>query len=232
MASLTQFLKSTILSKVVMAATGIVLVLFLCGHMAGNLQMYLGQDRMNHYAETLQGMGALLWVIRSVLFLCLVFHVWTSIYLKLQNMEARPVPYVKKNWVKATLTSRTMLWTGSLIFFFLLYHLLHFTLGSTNPQSFHMTDPMGRHDVYSMVILGYKNVLISATYAISVVLLGFHLNHAISSAFQTLGVNHPKYNPFIHGLSVTVAVVVAVGFLSVPGGVLLGLIQLPAGVML
>ena len=232
MSSFAQFLRSTILSKVVMAVTGVILVLFLCGHMAGNLQMYLGQDRMNHYAETLQGMGALLWLIRFVLLLCLVLHVWTSIRLKFLNMEARPTAYVKKNWVKATLTSRTMLWTGALIGFFLLYHLLHFTVGTTNPGQFHITDPMGRHDVYSMVILGYKNVLISATYAIAVLLLGFHLNHAVASAFQTLGINHPRYNPFIHGLSVTVSVIVVLGFLSVPGGVLLGLIQLPMGVAL
>jgi succinate dehydrogenase / fumarate reductase, cytochrome b subunit len=232
MASFAHFLRSTILSKVVMAVTGVVLVLFLCGHMAGNMQMYLGQDRMNHYAETLQGMGALLWVIRCVLLLCLVLHVWTSIRLKFLNMEARPVAYVRKNWVKATLTSRTMLWTGALVGSFLLYHILHFTLGSIDPSTYHVVDPKGRHDVYSMVVLGYKNILVSASYLVAMLLLGFHLNHAIASAFQTLGINHPKYNPFIHGLSVAVSVIVALGFLSVPGGVLLGFIQLPAGVVL
>lgn len=226
-----RFLKSTILSKVVMAVTGLILVFFIIGHMSGNLQMYSGPEKMNRYAEFLQGLGTLLWLIRGILFICLVLHVWTSIRLKLLNMAARPVPYVKKEWVKASLTSRTMLWTGSFIFFFLAYHLLHFTLGTTNPDQYHVTDALGRHDVYTMVVLGYQNVLISVTYAISVILLGFHLNHAIASMFQTLGVNHPRYNPIIEKGGMILSIIIVAGFLSVPFGVLTGIIGLPAGGM-
>jgi succinate dehydrogenase / fumarate reductase cytochrome b subunit len=232
MATLMRFLKSTILSKVVMAATGLILVLFLLGHMSGNLQMYVGREKMNAYAHFLQGLGNLLWFIRLVLFVCFVLHVWTSINLKLHNMASRPVPYVRKNWVKATLTARTMMWTGSMIGFFLAYHIMHFTLGVTNPEKFHIVDPVtGFHDVYSIVILGYQNVLISATYIIAVVLLGFHLNHAIASLFQTLGVNHPRYNGIIHWGGAVLSIIIAAGFISVPVGVLTGVIALPAGVM-
>lgn len=231
MSALVRFLQSTILSKVVMAATGLLLVLFILGHMIGNLQMYLGQDKMNTYAATLQGLGGMLWLIRAALLLFLVLHVITSVRLKLLNMSARPVPYSKKATVVASLTSRTMMWTGSMIFFFVTYHLLHFTIKATNPMYGELVDATGRHDVYSMVVLGYQNVLISVTYIVAMILLGFHLFHAIASMFQTLGVNHPKYTPMIHGLGAVLAIVIVGGFLSIPFGVLFGWIALPAGVI-
>lgn len=232
MAALVRFLKSSILSKIVMAVTGLVLVLFLLGHMAGNLQMYLGQDAMNTYAEALQGLGGLLWVIRAALFIMLVLHVITSIKLKYENYTARPEQYAMRKYVRASLSSRTMIWTGIMIFLFVTYHLLHFTIHATNPAYGGLYDAMGRHDVYSMVVLGYSNVLISVVYIAAMILLAFHLFHAIESMFQTLGVNHEKYNPFIHGLSLTVATIIMVGFIAIPVGVLFGWIELPAGVII
>jgi succinate dehydrogenase / fumarate reductase cytochrome b subunit len=231
MTTLVRFLQSTILSKVVMAVTGLLLVLFLVGHMAGNLQMYLGQEKMNHYAETLQSLGGLLWFIRFVLLLFLVLHVWTSIRLKLLNNAARPVPYAFKATVRATLASRTMIWSGIMIFLFVSYHLMHFTLFVTNPAYSGLVDSLGRHDVYSMVILGYQNTLISLVYIAAMVLLGFHLYHAIASMFQTLGVNHKKYTPIINGLGIVLSIIIVVGFISIPLGVMAGLIELPAGVV-
>jgi succinate dehydrogenase / fumarate reductase cytochrome b subunit len=124
-----------------------------------------------------------------------------------------------------------MIWSGVMISLFIIYHLLHFTVKSTNPAYDGLFDAAGRHDVYSMVILGYSNVLISLVYISAMILLGFHLFHAIESMFQTLGVNHPKYNSFIHGLSVTLATIVVVGFTMIPVGVLAGWIALPAGVI-
>jgi succinate dehydrogenase / fumarate reductase, cytochrome b subunit len=231
MSALVRFLQSTILSKVVMAGTGLLLVLFLLGHMIGNLQMYLGQDKMNTYAATLQGLGSLLWLVRAALLLALVLHVITSIRLKALNLGARPVGYAMKATVRATLTSRTMMWTGAMIFFFVVYHLLHFTIQATNPAYRDLVDGLGRHDVYSMVVLGYQNVLISGLYVIAMFLLGFHLFHAIASTFQTLGVNHSKYNPLINAVGALLTVVIVGGFLSIPFGVLFGWIDLPAGVI-
>lgn len=214
-----------------MAGTGLVLVLFLLGHMIGNLQMHIGQEKMNVYAETLQNLGGLLWIIRAALLLFLVLHVIASIRLKALNLSARPEPYAFKNTVKATLASRTMIWTGGMIFLFVTYHLLHFTVKATNPQYGGLFDATGRHDVYSMVVIGYQNIAISVVYILSMLMLGFHLIHAIESTFQTLGINHPKYNPFIHGLSVTLSLVIVIGFVSIPVGVLFGWIALPAGVV-
>lgn len=231
MSALFRFMKSTILSKVVMAGTGLVLLLFLLGHMVGNLQMYLGQEKMNHYAETLQGLGGALWLVRSVLLLCMVLHVLLSIRLKMLNMAARPVPYEAKSWVKATLSSRTMLWTGSFIGTFLVYHIMHFTVQNTNPGYRTLVDAAGRHDVYTMVIAGYSNPLIALAYIAGMLLLCFHLYHAIASAFQTLGVNHPRYNGTIHGLGILVSLIIAAGFILVPVGVLAGWITAPAGVL-
>jgi succinate dehydrogenase / fumarate reductase cytochrome b subunit len=231
MAALVRFLQSTILSKVVVAVTGLFMVLFLLGHMTGNLQMYLGQETMNVYAETLQGLGGLLWVIRGALLLFLVLHVILTLRLKFLSMSARPEPYAVKNYVRATLTSRTMVWSGVMLSLFIVYHLLHFTVKATNPAYGGLFDAAGRHDVYSMVILGYSNVLISVVYIAAMILLGFHLFHAIESMFQTLGINHEKYNPIIHGLSVTLSTIIVVGFIMIPVGVLAGWIALPAGVI-
>jgi succinate dehydrogenase cytochrome b subunit len=233
MTVLVNFLKSSILSKVVMAVTGVLLVGFIFGHMLGNLQMFMGQDQMNTYAEKLQGLGSLLWAIRGGLIVILLLHVATSLYLKKLNYDARPVKYVFKNTVVATLASRTMLYSGLVIFFFLLYHLLHFTGGIIQPDEFktQFVDALGRPDVYTMVILGFQNVLISIVYTLAMVFLGFHLSHSISSMFQTLGINHSKYNPIIKGLGPTVAIVIVVGYLSIAFSILFGIVKLPEGVM-
>jgi succinate dehydrogenase / fumarate reductase cytochrome b subunit len=159
------------------------------------------------------------------MFLSVLLHIITSVYLKFLNMKARPVAYEVKKWVKASIFSRTMLWTGVMIALFVTYHIMHFTLGSTNPGSYHITDAAGRHDVYTMVLLGYQNAAISCVYIAAMLMLGFHLNHAISSAFQTLGVNHPKYNRLIGTGSIVVSLVIMCGFISVPLGVLLGIIK-------
>lgn len=249
------FLKSTILSKVVMAVTGIILVLFIMGHMAGNLQVFLGKEAFNHYAQMLQSLGEFLWIIRSVLFLSLVLHIITSIYLKLVNNSAKPIKYQVKTYVKAKVNSRTMVWTGIMIFAFLTYHIMHFTMGVTNPDDYshheYYTDNaytvnqdasveelnsmseqsivkkevvMQRHDVYKMVILGFRNPVISLAYVIGVVLLGFHLSHAIQSCFQTLGVTGPKFTPAMVKVSIGLSIVIVLLYISIPISILLGLV--------
>jgi succinate dehydrogenase / fumarate reductase cytochrome b subunit len=198
--------------------------------MAGNLQMYLGPERMNAYAHFLQSLGEILWLIRFVLVMCALLHVITSVWLKFLNMAARPNRYVMKKWIKAGLLSRTMLWTGSFVFIFIAYHLLHFTFRTTNPEYYKLT-AAGWHDVYRMVVLSYQNPAISIAYIAFMILLAFHLSHAISSAFQTLGINHPKYNGVINALGPVLSIILAVGFSSIPLGVLAGWITLPAGAM-
>lgn len=226
--ALMSFLKSTILSKVVMAATGVILVLFIIGHTLGNMQMYIGQEAFNAYAHFLQSLGELLWIFRIVMFISLILHVITSIRLKLLNLSAKPTKYKVKNYLKAKLTSRTMIWTGIMVFAFLVYHLLHFTGGIIDASNYGHPEAYGpggifeRHDVYFMVIHSFQQLAISIPYIVGVVLLGFHLNHAIQSAFQTLGVNHPKYTPCIGRWSVGLSVIIVLLLISLPISILLG----------
>ncbi len=222
------FLKSTILSKVVMALTGLFLVLFILGHTVGNLQIFLGAEVFNKYAAFLQGLGELLWVIRGGLLIALVLHVFTSIRLKLINNGAKPQAYQVKRYVKSSLGGRTMIWTGTMIFAFLVYHILHFTVGSVQPEFFHFEETFGpngmfvRHDVYKMVILGFRDPLVSGFYILAVVLLGFHLSHAVQSMFQTLGLNNPKYFGTIEKASSFFGIIIALALISIPVSILLG----------
>ena len=138
---LFDYLKSTLLSKVVMAVTGVILILFVIGHCIGNMQVFIGQETFNRYAHFLQGLGELLWVIRIVLLLSLILHIITSIRVKLLNYQAKGQKYEVKRYVKANLSGRTMMWTGILVFVFLIYHLLHFTVGVIDSKNFSKNNP-------------------------------------------------------------------------------------------
>jgi len=258
---LFSYLKSTILSKVVMAVTGIIIVLFLLGHALGNMQVFIGKETFNAYAHFLQGLGDVLWIIRIVLILVLILHIISSIRLKYLNWESKG-RYQLRKYVKATYTGRTMIWTGIMIFAFILYHILHFTSGVIQPENFSKNNPeyytnevsvfeknsdeneglktlnyegkelqqeddlvlFQRPDAYSMVVKDFQNPLIAIIYIIAMILLGFHLNHAIQSAFQTLGLNHPKYNGFFRACGPVVSTIIALCFISIPISIWLGLV--------
>jgi len=216
-------LTSSIGSKVLVALTGLGLLLFVIGHMLGNLQMFLGPEAFNGYAKNLKSMPGLLWPARIGLLGALLVHMLVATKLNLDNMAARPVPYASRTFIRATFASRTMLQTGVMIFAFVVYHLLHFTLGIAHPDSY------DHADVYSMVIKGFSSVPIAAVYTVAMAMLYVHLSHGASSLFQTLGFNHPKYNGFLKCFGPTVAAVIVLGFLSIPVAVQLGLLKLPAG---
>ncbi len=254
--ALLSYLKSIILSKIVMAVTGVILVLFLIGHTLGNLQVFLGREVFNQYAYFLHSTGELLWVFRAVMILAAILHIITSVRLKLYNNQAKPQKYAVTNYIKAKLTSRTMFWTGLAIGCFVIYHLLHLTVGVTNPEhtrysgyvekgaglyvEHNMPSPeliegkyieipdgkilFKQKDVFAMVVLGFKNPLISIIYIIGVIIVGFHLNHAIQSAFQTLGWNHPRYFPSIIAGSSTLSFLITLGLISIPISVLIGIV--------
>lgn len=222
--------KTSIGKKIVMAVTGIIFIGFVIGHMVGNLQIFLGQDKINEYAVMLQSLGGLLWFIRIFLLSFFVFHIWLGIKLWLENKLARPVTYVKDANVKSTLASRTMIISGCTLFLFVIYHLLHFTLIVTNPEYSDLKDSQGRFDVYSMMILGFSNYLISGAYILSVFFLSLHVNHGVFSLFQTLGLNRSSWVSKLQLLGNLVAIVVFLGYISIPIAVMLGLIKLPGGI--
>ena len=229
MASISSFFTSTIGKKVVMALTGLALFLFVIGHLAGNLQVFLGQEVFNAYAAFLKGLGPMLWVLRGGLLLVFVLHVATAYSLSRVNAQARPEAYRSKNTVQASAASLYMLQSGTVILIFVIIHLLHFTLGVLQPEHFSLVDVEGRHDVYSMLIRGFENVPYAAGYIVAMCFLGLHLSHAIASLFQTLGINHPRYTSGLQKVSKALGILVALGYLAIPIAVLFGVLQLPQG---
>lgn len=223
-------LLSSVTAKTLMAVTGAGLVGFIAAHMLGNLQIFLGQEALNAYAYKLKSMPALLWVARSGLILFFAGHLGLAFYLRKLNKAARPQAYAFSDPVEASFASRTMLLSGLVIFAFLIYHLLHFTLGVTNPATHHLTDAKGHHDVYSMVVLSFQNIFISAAYVVAMVFLGLHLSHAISSMVQTLGFVSGESRTWIERIGLVAAGVLMFGNISIPVSVLLGIVGLPEGV--
>ncbi|RKX27966.1 MAG: succinate:quinone oxidoreductase [Candidatus Zixiibacteriota bacterium] len=225
------FISSSIGKKIFQAVTGSLMFFFVVGHMLGNLQIFIGQDQLNTYAQALKDLSALLWSVRFVMFVCLVIHVWWGIQLYFENLFSRPIRYIVNTTVQASLSSRTMIFTGGGIFLYVVYHLLHYTFIVTNPQYAGLHDSLGRHDVYSMVVLGFQNGWISTVYFIAMFSLSYHLTHAIPSLFQTLGLNNDKTKSKFEVLGWLVAIVIFVGFSVIPAAILLKIINLPEGVL-
>ncbi|KAA3605766.1 MAG: succinate:quinone oxidoreductase [Planctomycetota bacterium] len=225
---LARTLQSSIGSKFLMSVTGILLLLFVIAHMLGNLQVFAGPDQLNAYAAKLQSLGPLLWVVRLGLLAIFVVHIGAAIRVTNSNRAARPVAYVYPGSVQSTFAGRTMMMSGLIVLAFLIYHVLHFTVGTTNPDHFHLVDETGRHDVYSMVVMGFSQWPIALVYVVANILVGVHISHGASSAFQTLGVTHPRLAFLKQGFGPGIATLIVVGNLSMPLACLFGLVQLPA----
>ena len=218
-------LSSTVGVKFLVAVTGLIWVLFVVVHMLGNLQIYLGPEAINSYAAFLKSNPGPLWGARFGLLAALIIHVWGIAKLSLANRKARPTPYAVKKTVRSTFSSRTMVMSGLVLLSFVIYHLLHFTLGVTHPEHFHLEDAAGRHDVYSMTILGFQQPLVSIAYIVATLLLGLHLSHGVASLFQTMGLSRPWIAALIGGLGLVVTVLVVIGNVTIPLSALLGLIE-------
>jgi succinate dehydrogenase / fumarate reductase, cytochrome b subunit len=211
-------LASTVARKVVMALTGVVLTGFVLVHMIGNLLLYQGPEALNHYGELLQSKPPLVWTARLVLIACVALHIWAATTLTLANWAARPVGYRKTAYEASTYASRTMRWGGPLLALFIVYHLLHFTVGSVHPDFI-------RGDVYHNVVIGFQNPLVAFFYVLSMAALALHLFHGITSMLQTIGLSHPRYNGLRSLVGAAYAAVVTVGNLSFPLSVFFGLVR-------
>ena len=222
---LVKFAKSSIGAKVVMALSGAAILLFVLVHMAGNLQIYLGQDAYNTYAHFLKSKPLLIWTARLGLITMVALHVGSGLRLAVLNRQARPHAYALKRYTRATWTSRSMAVSGLCVLSFIIYHLLHFTLGVTHPEHYHLVDSAGRHDVYTMFVLGFQRPAVAFSYMVAMVLLGLHLEHGASSMFQTLGLNHSRYNNLISKIGPGLATLIVLGNVSMPAAVWLGIIR-------
>lgn len=215
-----RFWQTTVGKKVIMAVTGVILFGFVVGHLLGNLQIFLPPEKINNYAATLRAHPALLWIARITLLVAVVFHTWSSFQLWLLQREARPVSYVKKVNLHSTYASRTMAWSGPIILAFVVFHLLHLTFGTVHPGGRFET-----HNVYNNVITGFQVWPVSLFYIIAMIMLCYHLYHGLWSMFQSLGISHPVYTPWIKLGAKIVAILIAVGNISIPIAALAGLIK-------
>lgn len=212
---------TTIGKKAIVAVTGVVLYGFVIVHMLGNLQIFLGRERFNHYAETLKGTPALVWGVRLTLLVSLVLHVLVSLSLVAMSARARGVGYRARHYRTTTTAALTMRYGGPALALFILYHLAHFTWPGVAMGNYthSPTDPYGNF------IHGFSVPWVTAIYVAAQVALGFHLYHGASSLFQTLGINHPRYQPIIRMLPQAIGLGVATGNIIMPLSVLAGVVR-------
>ena len=215
-----------------MALSGLILAGFVFVHMLGNLQLFLGQEALNAYAYKLQGIPAVLWGFRLFLLLATLTHVLTAISLVRENRAARPKPNAEEKFVQATVASRSMGLTGSLLFAFIVFHVLHYTVRVTHPeyQDMHyVLDKNGKevHDVFTMIVAGFTEKWISATYIVCMAILCLHLTHGVSSLFQTIGIRNTAWKARLDGIAIAYGWIIFIGFISVPMAVLMGVFKLP-----
>ena len=213
-----RFYESTVFKKAVMAVTGLIMFAFVIGHLIGNLQVFEGPEKLNAYGRFLRIEPALLWAVRLGLLVSVILHIVVTVQLALLKKEARPVGYVKKDNSHSSYASRTMYWSGPIIGLFIVYHILHLTLGVAQPGYI-------EGDVYHNVIAGFQNPLISGFYILAMILLCMHLYHGIYSMFQSLGANHPIYTPILKKFAAVMAFAIAIGNISIPVSVLAGWVR-------
>jgi succinate dehydrogenase / fumarate reductase cytochrome b subunit len=208
-----RFWNTTAGKKAVMAVSGVVLAGFVAVHLLGNLQIFMGPDQFNGYARALKRLPELLWSVRILLSVMVLLHIWSSIQLAVIKSEARPQGYVKHKVAGSSYASRTMYMSGPIIAAFVVYHLMEFTFGVGGT-------PYDPFDAYGNVIAGFRSIPVAAFYILAMALLCLHLRHGLWSLFQTLGFHHPRYSPRIKALSATVALLIFLGFVSIPVAVL------------
>jgi len=219
------FYRTAVGKKVVMAITGFITFGFVAVHILGNLQIFLGPERLNKYAAFLQGLGGILWVFRGVMLLSVILHIWSATLVTLQSWAARPEGYAVHRLRETTYAARTMRWGGPIIGLFVIFHLLHFTTGHLHPspETFH-AELDGMMNVFNNVVYGFQVPWASAIYMVAMVLVGLHLYHGVWSMLQTIGASSPKWNPWRRRFAVLFALFVALGGLSMPAAVLAGLV--------
>ncbi|WP_433059801.1 succinate dehydrogenase cytochrome b subunit [Dactylosporangium sp. CS-033363] len=218
---------SSVALKLLMAVTGIVLVLFLFAHMAGNLKIFIGAESFDHYAHWLRDLGApalphewFLWIQRGGLTAAVLLHIFAAAVLARRARAARPVRYAHRAKVQGSYAARTMRWGGVIIVLFVIFHILDLTTGTVNP--------VGDHEHPSAnVIADFApgRWYVTLFYTLAIVAVGFHLRHGIFSAVRTLGQQSPRGERIARAVALVLSLVLVVGYLSVPFAVLTGLVH-------
>jgi succinate dehydrogenase / fumarate reductase cytochrome b subunit len=231
--------RSAVGKKAVMAVSGIILFGFVLVHMIGNLHLYEGSHEVvvdgqkqmvpyiNEYGNFLRHVGepavpptAALWIARFVLLAAVLLHIWAAWQVTLLNRDARPRRYEHKQVVHTTYAARTMRWGGVIVLLFVIFHLLNLTTGTVHPGG-----PFIEGDVRSNMVTGFSVWYVSLFYIVAQVALGFHLYHGLWSMFQSLGWNHPRFNPWRKAFAHVFAWIITLGNISFPLAVFSGLVR-------
>lgn len=210
--------RSAVGKKAAMAASGLVLFGFVLVHLLGNLQIYLGAEKLNAYSRFLHGLGGLLWLARLVLLGAVVVHIVAAYQVATLQRAARPIAYAKRQNLASTYASRTMKYGGVILLLFIVYHLLHFTFGNAHPS-------FNAEDVYGNVVMGFRVVPVALFYIAAQLALGLHLRHGVWSLFQSAGLNGPRADAKLKLGAAMFAGFVTIGNVSIPVAVLAGLVH-------
>jgi succinate dehydrogenase / fumarate reductase cytochrome b subunit len=216
---------NSVAKKVVMAVSGIILVLFLIAHMVGNLHVFQGARAFNEYSEWLRTFGEpalgyrwFLTALEALLVVAVIAHMWAAITLWRQAKRARPVAYVSKKSPAQSYASRTMRWGGVIIALFVVYHILDLTFGVANPDGTDSTP-------YSRLVASFSSPIPTIVYVVALILLGLHLRHGIWSATQTLGQSNRRRERTVNAFAIAFSVLLIAGYLVVPAAVVFGLVD-------
>jgi succinate dehydrogenase / fumarate reductase, cytochrome b subunit len=220
MGRLRKFYGSMVGKKVVMGVTGLIGIGFVILHSLGNLLVFRGPEAINSYSHFLKSTGELLWTLRVVLLLAVIFHVIAAIQLTRQSRAARPIGYTKREAQVATIASRTMRWGGALLLVFIVVHILHFTTGNIRPAGV-----FSREDVYANVVTSFRIWWVTFFYVVAMIALGLHLFHGAWSSVRSIGVSPPSPQPLHRRLSLLIAVFVWAAFTAVPVAVFSGIVR-------
>lgn len=202
--------------KTIVALTGIILVLFLFGHLLGNLTIFLGSDWINSYAQHLKDWSPLLWTVRVILIVAVILHIYFTMLLWNRSATATPRKTVFRTHIQTSVFSRTIRLSGLVVFAFVIFHLAHFTWGLVQPEYAHLNTPQGQHNVFEMMVYGFRNPYIVGFYMMGLALLAFHLSHGIGSLFQTLGISNRRLQPVFHMAGRWIAWLLFAGYVSIP----------------
>lgn len=216
-------LKSSVGRKIIMGVTGLILILFITGHVLGNMSLYAG-DAINAYAVHLRDLGPVLWLIRLFMLAIFLIHIWIGVSLTLENKAARPLSYHQKENLRTGFASETMMISGLVLLAFVVYHVLHFTIHavgipagiSQQINAGSLLDEAGRFDVYTMVVASFKQMLTVALYLIGMIFLLLHVSHGFGSFFQSLGLNREATIPQFNAAGKLFALVIFLGYISIP----------------
>lgn len=209
---------SSVAKKLVLAATGALLFLFVVFHLLGNLLIFAGRDAVNAYAALLKSVPEVLWTARLVLLASVSFHILCAVQVTIANWVARPVGYTFRRDVETSYAARTMIFSGPLILLYVIYHLMMFTFLTTGPG-------YSPTDVYANVVAAFQVPTIAVVYVIAMLALGIHLYHGVWSMLHSLGISNPRYQRLRRILSPAVAGLITLGYVAIPISVLTGILR-------